>query len=164
MYTWSYRTPDQCLKALISVTKETAKQLGEKIKVAVTKEVKDPSKVFDLEESICFLEGYEKKGNKLVASRESITKHETHGDKEFKKFYKSVCDLPHVKELHQEEPKFDLLPHHSAILQKNRSVFRTRKISRGQLCHDLKTGENMGWDLYLSSTPQNNATQLKLTP
>ena len=125
-YTWSFRTPDQCLKDLISVTKETAKQLREKFKVAVTKEVKDLAKIFDLEESIRFLEGYEKIGNKLVASRESTTQYETHGDKEFKKFYKSVCDLPHVKDLYQEEPKLNLLPHHhSAILTKYRSVLRS---------------------------------------
>ena len=86
-FQWNARNSDECLDDLLSLIQELKKQLKLKYNTAVGKEVKELAKIFDLEETIALLGNFHLEENSLVANREDIVKWETHGPKEFKRFF-----------------------------------------------------------------------------
>ena len=118
MYTWSSRSPDECLKDLQNIVLTLKESLEKKFAVAVSAEVKLLSKVFDFETAITLLSKYRLNSmqNQLEVSQENRTHWETFGRIEFQSFFKDVCKLPHVSEYSSQNPDLHLLPHASDII------------------------------------------------
>lgn len=112
-----------CIDDLKVLIGDAKKLLEDRFNKSVCKEVHDLVQIFDLEKTISLLSNFKVSGLKIMASRSARTKWETYGAEEFEKFFKAVCDLPHVKSLFDSNQELNLLPHqHSVVFKRYRSA------------------------------------------
>ena len=123
-YTWTARSPHDCLTDMTTFIDVLTTDLMEKYEAVVPDKVKQMA-IFDIENAVVMLTEYSFTNEHLEVSLESRVAWETYGAVEFKRFYKTVCNLSQVKSLAKEQPQLNLLPHdHELIFRKYKGVLR----------------------------------------
>ena len=98
--------------------------LMEKYEAVVPDKVKQMA-IFDTKNAVLMLTEYSFTNEHLEVVLEGRVAWETYGAVEFKRFYKTVCNLSQVKCLAKEQPQLNLLPHdHELIFRKYNGVLR----------------------------------------
>ncbi len=159
-YTWTARSPQDCLTDMTKFIDVLTTDLLEKYKAVVPDKVKEMS-IFDIENAVKMLAEYSIANEHLDVSIEDRVAWETYGAVEFKRFYKTVCNLPQVQCLAKEQPQLNLLPHdHELIFRKYKGVLQ--EVIWGQK-YDL--AKNIFRDISNSSIRElENSRVVKLLP
>lgn len=119
VYRWEARSRNDCLDDLMVLCQELSDGLQTRYDDVLPQSVKDLARIFDLELLIRGLCAFHFEDGQLKIQLEERRQWELCGDVEFANFFKIVCQLPHVRQLLEQSPNLDLLPHSSSIIYRN---------------------------------------------